>query len=76
VVENLMKQQQAILVICTDEADIRRIAAGIRGIPGVKEVRTGAFRQEHYEQRRVAMFFPQIPKGTQPPGIVVEGEQL
>lgn len=67
-----MKQQQAILVLCDDAASLQKIAAGIRGIPGVKSTQTGAFRQEHYEERRVAMFFPETPRGQKPPGIVVD----
>lgn len=70
-----MKPSQAILVLCDDAASLPKIAAGIRGIPGVKEARTGAFKQEHYSERRVAMFFPQIAKGQNPPGILVDEEK-
>ena len=67
-----MKPQQAILVLCDDAADLAKIAAGIRGMVGVKRTQTGAFRQEHYDRHHVAMFFPTIPRGQNPPGIVVD----
>jgi hypothetical protein len=68
-----MKPQQSILVICDAAADLKKIAAGIRGVPGVKQVRPGTFRQEHISERQVAMFFPSIDKGQAPPGIEVSG---
>jgi hypothetical protein len=68
-----MKPTQALLILCNDAADLKKIAAGMRGIPGVNTVRTGCFRQEHVSERQVAMFFPTVPS-TQTPGIEVARE--
>lgn len=66
-----MKPQQSILILCDDAANLYKIAAGLRGIPGVKTVRTGTFSQEHVSERKVAMFFPAVAKGNPPPGIEI-----
>lgn len=66
-----MKQQQSLLILCDDQANLAKIAAGLRGIPGVKEVRAGTFRKEHVMERTVGMFFPTVGKAAQPPGIEV-----
>jgi hypothetical protein len=65
-------KSQAMLVVCDDAANLQKIAAGIRGMVGVKEVRSGTFQHERVLEHKVAMFYPAPVKGNPSPGVEIE----
>lgn len=69
-----MKAKQAMLVVCDDTANLQKIAAGIRGIPGVTETRTGTFSREHVTHHQVDLFIPAAAKGVPGQRVIVEDQ--
>lgn len=55
----MSRATQAILVLATDETELQALAAALRALPGVAQVRPGSVSREQAGTQKVELFTPQ-----------------